>query len=139
MSIERVAEVYQQLTKDNLHLLETIYHPQVVFEDAAHKLEGWPALDEYFHSLYTNVTDCRFDIHETQQAGDSGFLTWVMRLQHPRLNKGSAILVHGTSHIRFKHGKIVYHRDYFDLGEMLYEHLPVLGAVIKTVKARLGQ
>jgi hypothetical protein len=43
------------------------------------------------------------------------------------------------SYLQFdKAGKVRYHRDYFDLGAMLYEHLPLLGSLVKTIKRRLG-
>ena len=35
-------------------------------------------------------------------------------------------------------GKVCQHRDYFDLGAMLYEQLPLLGPVVRTIKMRLG-
>ncbi len=139
MEIGSVVEVYQKLDKHNLHLLEEVYHPDVVFEDAAHRLEGRTALYDYFQSLYTNVIRCDFVIAEQQQVGDIGFLTWTMELLHPKLQNGAPILVHGASHLKFSQGQVIYHRDYFDLGEMLYENLPLLGAVIKIVKQRLGQ
>ncbi len=139
MEIGSVVEVYQKLDKHNLHLLEKIYHPEVVFEDAAHRLEGRDALCDYFQTLYTNVTRCDFVIDEQQQVGDRGFLTWRMELRHPKLQNGAPILVNGASHLKFSQSQVIYHRDYFDLGEMLYENLPLLGAVIKIVKQRLGQ
>ncbi|GAA5645177.1 nuclear transport factor 2 family protein [Vibrio proteolyticus] len=139
MDVETVGRVYNQLNKQTLHLLRDIYHEEVVFEDAAHRLHGLPALHDYFDSLYANVTRCEFSISDQQQIGDTGFLIWTMHLQHPKLQKGNPIQVNGVSHLRFSQHKVIYHRDYFDLGEMLYEHLPLLGAVIKTVKKRLGQ
>ena len=139
MDVQAVGEVYQQLNKSNLHLLSDVYHDEVVFEDAAHRLEGWQELENYFESLYTNVTRCDFNILEHQQTGNSGFLTWQMALEHPKLSKGSMIHVNGVSHLKFSQGRVIYHRDYFDLGEMLYENLPLLGSVIKTIKQRLGK
>ncbi|MCG9659323.1 nuclear transport factor 2 family protein [Vibrio mediterranei] len=139
MNIEMVSEVYQKLNKNNLHLLEQIYHKDVVFEDSAHRLEGWVQLSAYFDSLYTNVIKCDFDIRHHQQVEDSGFLTWTMQLQHPKLNGGEAVNVNGASHIRFSGDRVIYHRDYFDLGEMLYENIPLLGFVIKNIKQRLGK
>ncbi|MCA0937005.1 nuclear transport factor 2 family protein [Vibrio alginolyticus] len=138
MEIGSVVEVYQKLDKQNLHLLDEIYHPDVVFEDSAHRLEGRAALYDYFQSLYANVNRCDFMIDEQQQVGDTGFLIWRMELQHPKLQNGAPILVNGASHLKFSQGQVIYHRDYFDLGEMLYENLPLLGSVIKIVKQRLG-
>ncbi|MBM3418431.1 MAG: transcriptional regulator [Bacteroidetes bacterium] len=33
----------------------------------------------------------------------------------------------------------MYHRDYFDLGEMVYEQIPVFGKIIKTMKSRMAK
>ncbi|NLS11460.1 nuclear transport factor 2 family protein [Vibrio sp. SM6] len=139
MDVAGVATIYSQLNKSNLHLLESVYHPDVIFEDAAHRLEGWSALSDYFSTLYQNVIRCDFDIREQQQVDDSGFLIWSMTLEHPKLKRGEAVVVQGVSHLRFADGLVCYHRDYFDLGEMLYEHLPVLGVVVSAIKRRLGQ
>ncbi|MDN3609673.1 nuclear transport factor 2 family protein [Vibrio ostreicida] len=139
MDVESVGHIYQQLNKNNLHLLHDVYHNDVIFEDGAHRLEGWSSLKAYFDTLYTNVNRCQFDIKEHQQLGEVGFLTWVMTLEHPKLQSGQAITVNGVSHLKFAQGRVVYHRDYFDLGEMLYENLPLLGTVIKSIKKRLGQ
>ncbi|RTZ15646.1 nuclear transport factor 2 family protein [Vibrio aquaticus] len=139
MDVQSVVNFYQKLNKSNLHLLAEVYHQEVVFEDAAHRLEGREALEDYFEALYANVKRCDFSIHEHQQVGDSGFLTWQMSLEHPKLSKGSVIYVNGVTHIKFSQGQVIYHRDYFDLGEMLYENLPLLGSVIKSIKQRLGQ
>lgn len=138
MDIKSVGDIYQQLSKANLHTLEDVYHPDVVFEDSAHRIEGWQALKHYFETLYTNVHTCQFDIKEYQQVDDTGFLTWLMTLEHPKLRNGTPVHVRGVSHLKMQEGKVIYHRDYFDLGEMLYEHLPVLGMVIKGIKRRLG-
>jgi hypothetical protein len=46
--------------------------------------------------------------------------------------------VMGNSHIVFNEENLVsYHRDYFDMGEFIYDHVPVLNFVVKKVKERL--
>jgi hypothetical protein len=47
--------------------------------------------------------------------------------------------VDGFSQISFEDNKVKHHRDYFDLGSMLYEQIPVLGLLIKKIKSGLGQ
>ncbi|MBF9000807.1 nuclear transport factor 2 family protein [Vibrio nitrifigilis] len=139
MDVQSVAEFYQQLGKSNLNTLSQIYHPDIVFEDAAHQINGLSSLEHYFEQLYLNVTGCRFTIHEAHQTGNGGFLVWTMALEHPKLKGGATISVKGISQIRFEHDKVIYHRDYFDLGEMVYENVPCVGAIIRTIKQRLGQ
>ena len=43
----------------------------------------------------------------------------------------------GASHLRLADNRIAYQRDYYDLGAMLYEHIPLLGGAVRAVKARL--
>ena len=37
----------------------------------------------------------------------------------------------GRKLLETRNGKIYYHRDYFDMGSLLYEHLPLLGKIIQ--------
>ncbi|GAM54840.1 putative transcriptional regulator [Vibrio ishigakensis] len=97
MNVEIVADVYQKLSKETLESLTQIYHQDVVFEDSAHRLDGWDALSLYFDNLYRNVIDCRFDIQSSHQSQDCGFIVWVMYLRHPKLKGGSEVAVNGIS------------------------------------------
>ncbi|MDF2184906.1 nuclear transport factor 2 family protein [Grimontia hollisae] len=138
-ALERFISVYRSLHKDNLHSLDTVYSEDVVFEDPAHRIEGYGNLSRYFEAMYANVTDCRFDIHDHAVNGDVAFISWTMTLSHPKLDGGAQRAVQGCSRLVLKEGRVVMHRDYFDLGEMLYEALPVLGSAVRMIKKRLGQ
>ncbi|KKD61611.1 transcriptional regulator [Grimontia sp. AD028] len=138
-TLDRFISVYTSLRKDNLNSLDEIYSEDVVFEDPAHRIEGYDNLSRYFESMYTNVTDCRFDIHDHAVNGDVAFISWTMTLSHPKLEGGAERAVKGCTRLVLKEGRVVVHRDYFDLGEMLYEALPVLGSAVKMIKKRLGQ
>ena len=60
-----------------------------------------------------------------------------MHLQHKKLSANKTILLNGASFIRFDAEKINYHRDYYDLGALIYEQIPLLGAVVKKVRAAI--
>ncbi len=62
-----------------------------------------------------------------------------MTFSHPRLRGSAPVTVEGATRLEFDEtGKVCLHRDYFDLGAMLYEQLPLLGSVVRTIKGRLG-
>jgi hypothetical protein len=61
-----------------------------------------------------------------------------MTYSHPKLNKGQQIQVDGMSQLKFD-DKIYAHRDYFDLGQMLYEQVPFLGGLIGLLKKRAAK
>lgn len=135
--VDRVIKVYETLNADSLDQLDMLYSQDVYFEDPAHAIQGLCALRAYFKKLITNVDHCQFRFHNTLYDNDRVFLNWTMTLKHPRLRGDEKIFVEGTSLLKVRGGSVYYHRDYFDLGSMLYEHLPVLGYLIKQIKKGL--
>jgi ketosteroid isomerase-like protein len=139
MDVYVFADTYKQLTKHTLDLIDSIYHRDIVFEDPAHRVVGLEALQHYFEMLFRNIDTCHFEIDDSYQIGNSGFVTWVMHFSHPKINRGRPIQVDGISRIRFQDDLVIFHRDYFDLGQMIYEHLPLFGFLIRKIKMRLRQ
>lgn len=133
--LQRFVNTYQRLDKDALDSLRPLYSDDVEFVDNLHRLRGVDALLDYFQSQYQHLHCCRFYIHEAHQSGDNAWLTWDMEYRHPRVNGGRAVRVPGASHLRLAQS-VHYHRDYFDMGASLYEHLPLLGRAIRWVKSR---
>ncbi len=138
-ALERFFSIYQRLNRDNLELLADIYSDEIRFTDPAHSLCGLSALHRYFAELYANVEHISFDFSSPHISTDQVFVQWVMRLRHPRLNRGREVEVPGISCLHFtENGLVDDHRDYFDLGLLLYEQLPVLGALVMAVKRRFA-
>jgi len=128
--------VYHQLSTDNLQLLNGIYHAKVDFIDPIHEIHGFDALSHYFDGLYQNVSYCQFNVHHVVETELEAAIYWTMIYQHKQLNGGEKITVTGSSHLKAFEGKVIYHRDYIDLGEMLYENIPLLGRLIIWIKKR---
>lgn len=137
--LDTFLDSFNHLDKTSLNLLDSIYHPDICFIDPAHTLEGLPALKRYFTALYDNVRSIRFTFDARMQSGRQAFVTWTMEISHPRLAKGQPVTVDGCSHLTFApDGRVLRHQDYFDLGAMIYEHLPLMGSLTRTIKKRLG-
>ena len=136
--LRQFARRFAQLDKDNLQRLGELYTDDVRFTDPLHEVQGLGQLRGYFAELYANVNELRFDFHGFDQIAEGeGYLRWVMSYRHPRLAGGRLIRVDGCSHLRWR-DKVYCHRDYFDAGAMLYEHLPILGRAIAWLKRRMG-
>lgn len=137
-SLDRFKTLFNQLNKDNLHLLDEIYTPDVTFRDPVHALDGLPALRDYYRRLYDGVVSCRFEFEAEVMEAQQGMLVWIMRFQHARFRAGEMLELRGVSHLQFlDDGRVHYHRDYFDMGEFIYERVPLLGSVIRAIKNRL--
>ncbi|WP_043307151.1 nuclear transport factor 2 family protein [Pseudomonas sp. ML96] len=136
--LRRFAADFATLDANNLHRLGALYAEDIRFRDPLHEIHGLPALHDYFAELYANVREVQFDIHGHDQVGDGeGYLRWTMSYRHPRLRGGALIRVDGCSHLLWR-DKVYQHRDYFDAGALLYEHLPLMGGVITWLKRRLA-
>ncbi len=137
--LDNFVRVYQQLSKNNLELLGSIYHRDVIFVDPIHNIEGFNNLNLYFENLYQNLVSCEFIIEQVIRQDSQAAIYWKMIYQHPKLNSGRSVTIFGSSHIRGKEDKVIYHRDYLDLGAMLYEQLPVLGRLIRWIKSKAAK
>ncbi|PWE43238.1 nuclear transport factor 2 family protein [Pseudomonas prosekii] len=136
--LEHFARQFAGLNKDNLQRLGELYSDDVHFTDPLHDVHGLSDLHAYFAKLYANVSELSFDFRGFDQVREGeGYLRWVMSYRHPRLDGGRLITVDGCSHLLWR-DKVYRHRDYFDAGALLYEHLPVLGRVIAWLKRSMG-
>lgn len=136
--IENFAHQFASVDRDNLHLLEQIYHPEVHFSDPIHEVFGLAALQSYCANLYENVIALHFDFTQLSPIDhEQALLCWTMTYQHPRLAGGQEIRVPGVSQVWFREGKAYRHLDHYDAGALLYEHVPVLGTLIRWLKRRL--
>jgi len=137
--LDNFINIYSQLSVDNLELLDSLYHQDIIFIDPMHSLQGLDELRNYFTNLYTNLVSCDFNIVQTINEGNQAAIYWKMTFCHPTLNKGQEVEVFGSSHIQGTDGKVTYHRDFVDLGSMLYEHIPVVGKLIRYIKRRASK
>lgn len=128
--------IYQNLNHDNLEQLQDVYSENIEFVDAIETIKGIDALTLYFEHLYLNMKYCHFHIEQLIEQDNHACIVWRMEYAHNKINRGKMIQVDGSSFLRFSE-KIDYHRDFVDMGQMLYEQLPIVGSVIKGVKSRV--
>ena len=137
-AIQKFISFYSQLNQRKLSELQAIYTQDVLFIDPVSRHQGLLALTGYFSALMENTGNCSFEIHTTVSNGETTFITWQMTFQHRKLKGGEAITVDGVSELTVAGDKIRFQRDYYDMGEMIYENVPLLGALVKAIKGRLA-
>ena len=137
--LENFKQLYRVLNASNCkeNIIEAVYADDIHFEDCFHHIEGIENFKNYCASLYENLNSCEFEFHDQWSDAGNAMLTWTMQYSHPKLNRGSKISVQGATQIRFNE-RIYFHRDYYDGGELLYEHVPFLSLVIDKLKKRIA-
>ncbi len=131
---------FEALNKDTMHLVDDFYDEDVHFMDPMVDLKNRQQVKKYYLNLYKNVDSISWTfLSEINQQMECA-LVWKMTLISKALNAGKPVVVDGVSVIKFggKEGKAIYHRDYFDMGAFVYEGVPVLGTLIRFVKAKMA-
>lgn len=133
--LDRFKDTFRDLTKADWSQLDDIYAENILFKDPVHEIKGLVAVEDYFSNMCTDLLECRFEYLDQVTSDSTAYLKWVMHFKHPRLGPDT-IDVRGVSHIRWTE-KIEYHEDFYDMGAMLYERLPIVGGVTRWLKLRL--
>lgn len=137
--LQQFAQRFAALDASNLQQLDRLYSDDIQFHDPLHQIRGLTAVRGYFAQLYSRITELRFDFYGFDQVREGeGYLRWTMSYRHPQLARGQLIRVEGCSHLQWSAGKVYRHRDFFDAGSLLYEHLPLIGSAIRWLKGRLA-
>ncbi len=115
-------------------VLEKVYTNEIEFIDPVKGITGLEELTRYFDNLYKSVNHCHFTINNYIPHDRQHSIEWEMTLRHKRLANNKEITLPGASFIRFQDNKVCYHRDYYDLGVLIYERIPILGLAVRTVR-----
>jgi ketosteroid isomerase-like protein len=138
-AIRKFESFYTDLASMKIEQLANVYSQDVVFIDPIAAHEGIAAVENYFSKLLHNAKYCTFTIHEIQETTtDNHVVTWQMVFTSSRMNKGKPIAVDGITILKIADDRVVYHRDYYDLGQMVYENIPFIGRIIKKIKKALS-
>jgi hypothetical protein len=134
---ERFNTFYQSLDMESLQGLGQIYHPHVTFADPVAVHQGLLTLDAYFRKLLKGCDQCNFVVGKQWFGESEAFVNWTMIFSSSRLNSGKIIEVDGSSVLSIRSDLVEYQRDYYDMGAMVYEQLPILGPIVRYIRGRM--
>ena len=135
--IEKLKLYYESFDQKSFDCLDEIYAKDAVFIDPLHRIKGVEALKAYFGETCENLTYCRFIFTEEIASEKSICLKWRMEYSHRAIKNNARLELIGTSILQFSDGKITSHEDFYDMGSMVYEHIPLLGGAIRLIKSRM--
>lgn len=136
--ILQLKQFYEQFSAGTIARLDDIYTQDVEFRDPVHTMHGCLAVKNYLRRMASNLTCYRIRYLDEIIGEHSAYLTWEMDYAHSRLRKGRIITVRGMTQVKFT-SKIFFHEDSYDMGALLYDHLPGLGTATRHLKQRLAR
>ena len=133
-ALARLVAFYEHLSLESLAQLGAVYAPDARFKDPFNEVVGHAAILAIFEHMFVQVDHPRFVVLDSMGQDGQAFLTWEFRFRMKRHVAGEQC-IRGATHVRFDTlGRVVVHRDYWDVAEELYEKLPVLGAFMRMLK-----
>jgi hypothetical protein len=135
-NVEQFKRLFQTFNSNTLIELPSLYAPEIVFKDPIHQLQGLTALRTYFKGFLNPAMQCKFEFTHQLLGQNEAFLQWQMHYQHTQLAGGKLLQLSGSTFIRFGN-QIFYHEDYYDMGAMIYQHIPVIGWAVKKINTHL--
>jgi steroid Delta-isomerase len=133
---QAVVTLFEQLQPADVARLGQVYAEQAFFKDPFNEVQGLAGIQRIFAHMFKTLDGPRFRILEVLVQDSQAFISWDFEF---RLRGQAAMRqIHGSSHLRFgADGRVIYHRDYWDAGEQLYEQIPLLGGLLRLIKKRL--
>lgn len=114
--------------------LDRLYTEDVRFRDPISEVTGLVELREYFERFAEVSAGNRFEITDEIVVPGRAAVFWTMVLVDDEGKEKRRF--EGVSHLKVR-DRIYEERDYFDLGEAVYDHVPVVSWLTRFVRSRL--
>lgn len=133
-NLQRLIRFFETIDSGSVSQLAEIYSADVFFKDPFNEVHGLSEVVRIFSHMFEQVASPRFVVTGHVLQGDQAFLTWDFLFRMKRFSTAEQC-IRGATHLRFgTDGKANFHRDYWDAAEELYEKLPLLGGLMRSLK-----
>ena len=137
-ALETLVMFYETMTPESLVQLPSIYATDAYFKDPFNEVTGIAPIKAIFAHMFVQVAKPKFTVLSaiasppSNTAGHEAYIVWLF-------DWGKEKPIRGSSHIKFdSHQRVIFHRDYWDAAEELYETLPLLGTLMRWLKGKLS-
>jgi len=132
-----LSQYFEQLTPHSVAQMGDWYSPEVKFKDPFNDIVGIAAVQRLFLHMFEALYEPRFEVSGQFLQGNQAMLLWTFHFRFKSYRSDESQVIRGCSHLVFDpDGRVEIHRDYWDAAEELYEKLPVLGRLMRWLKAR---
>ncbi len=139
-ALERFNHFFADLTPERVRNdTALVYAADAILHDTLATHEGMEAVRAYLLRTAERAAGVKVDIIRVLTDGSDAFLVWRMDITWSAFRqKGRTTRSHGMSHIRFDaDGKVALHHDFWDSAGGFFEHLPLVGTLIRWIKRRV--
>ena len=134
-SLREFKEWFINLNESTLDNIVSYYDENVFFKDPFNEFNGREKLKKLFIHMFITLKNPHFVFIENIENSEGIFLTWDFIFSY----KEKLFKIHGSSHLKLNdEEKIVYHRDYWDVGEELLLKIPIIKRLYGLIQNKLA-
>lgn len=136
---ERFAAFFESVHRDDVRpRVEALYAPNAYFSDTLFLARERESLVVHFERLQRSGTRIEVEIDDRVVSGSDLYLRWRMTFTFTIAGSERVSETIGMTQLRFdREGRIRFHQDFWDSAQGFYQHVPVLGAAIRSVARRM--
>jgi len=135
-ALEAYARYYETLTPETVADLHRLVSADIHFRDPFNDTRGAAAYERVLVKMFQDVMEPEFETLHTIVDGAIGYMKWRFAF---RAKRGAAREVIGMTELHFDaQGRITKHIDFWDPASQLYEHVPILGFVLRKIREKVA-
>ena len=137
--LQRVEALFTNYNQDYLTANVTqVYADKLYFRDAFKRFDRADAIRDYFLHGLSALTAAEFEFRRVIRSGYEFYIDWMMRLDFKKTPDGSWEESIGMTHMRFNaDGQVIFHQDYWDPTDIVYQRIPLARQLINYVKQKM--
>jgi len=115
-----------------------VYAGDAFFNDTLKTMHGAAEIEAYLAASADAIDKGSVEFLDLVARDGNYYFRWLMTIRFKRFARGEDKRSAGMTHVRFDAaGKVVLHQDFWDSAGGLFEHVPVLGWMLRRAKQQL--
>jgi len=110
------------------------------FRDPFNDIRGTAKIRRMFEKTHEDLDDIRIEVTDRASGQDGHYIRWVFRAM-PKgfLKRQGPFVIEGMTELHFDgDGKVEAHLDYWDPTPDVWQRIPILGTLVKTIRRQIG-
>lgn len=135
-AVEAYVAWWQGLPK-TLDRTETVFARNGRFVDPFSDIAGSSRIRQHLSKAYGKLGGVRITVTDRAYSGRVAYLRWCFAFRLGAQGRPREII--GMSEVHFDDEScVILHYDHWDAAGQVYEHIPLLGSLLRRIKARIG-
>lgn len=137
-ALARAEAFFRDITPESVRALtRETYAPEAYLNDTLAAISTAEAIEEYFYETAQRADAVRVEFLSHAVSGIDVYVRWRMTIEASRLSS-EPLSSYGMSQFRFdEQNRLLIHKDFWDSGGGFFEHLPVIGRAIRSIRGRI--